>query len=156
MMKRTVIASCALVLMTTLASANADAKLRNPFKKGEESSESQGEDKGKSKGDTQSVKGLNGKEGEIVGTPAANSPFKKVQIGMTSKQVFDLIGSPTDTGSFRTGKGYIPYYHGGDTWREESVYKGVGRLIFASSSPNTTANYLIKIVHDSKEEGYYK
>lgn len=156
MMKRTVIASCALVLMTTLASANADAKLRNPFKKGEESSESQGENKGKSKGDTQSVKGLNGKEGEIVGTPAAGSPFKKVQIGMTSQQVTDLIGPHSDRGSFRTGKGYIPYYHGGDTWREEYVYKGVGRLIFASSSPNTTANYLIKIVHDSKDEGYYK
>lgn len=155
MLKRTVIASCALVLMATLA-ADADAKLRNPFKKDEESSESQGE--AKSQGGTQKVKGVNGKEGEIVGTPAANSPFNKLQIGMPVKQVMDLLGNvtATDTGHFRTGKGYIPYYHGGDTWRDEYVYKGIGRLTFTGSSENTNAKYLLKIEHNSNEEGYYK
>jgi len=47
---------------------------------------------------TQLVKGLNGWEGEILGTPVKDSSFTKLQIGMSLKQVTDLIGEPTDQG----------------------------------------------------------
>jgi hypothetical protein len=94
-------------------------------------------------------------EGEIVGTPAKNSKFTKVKIGMGMKEVTDLIGPPTDQGAYVTGKAFIPFYFGGDRYRHELVYKGQGRLVFAGGSVgNPSAGRLIRIVHNAKEPGY--
>lgn len=106
-------------------------------------------------GHGQKVKGLGDWEGEITGKPAANSSFTKLQIGMSMRQVVDLVGQPTDQGAYITGKAWIPFYFGSDRHRYEMVYKGQGRLIFAGGSlGNFTGGNLIWIIHSATEGGY--
>lgn len=101
------------------------------------------------------VKGLGGTEGEITGKPAAKGKFGKLEIGMSMKQVTDLIGQPTDSGAYMTGKAWIPFYFGADRHRYEMTYKNQGRLIFAGGSiGNFTGGNLIWIIHNAKESGY--
>jgi hypothetical protein len=105
--------------------------------------------------DTQKVKGINDWGGEISGKPTPDSPFTKLQIGMGMKQVTDLIGQPTDQGSYVTGKAWIPFYFGSDQYRHEMVYKGLGRLIFAGGATFSPGNLnLIMIIHNAQEGGY--
>lgn len=64
-----------------------------------------------STGGSRAVKSVDGSfEGEIVGTPAANSKFAKLKIGMRQREVEDLIGPPTDEDGHITGKGFIPFF----------------------------------------------
>jgi len=106
-------------------------------------------------GTGRAVKGINDWEGEISGTPAKGSKFTKLQIGMPMKQVTDLIGPPTDQGSYITGKAFIPFYFGPDKHRYEMVYKGLGRLIFAGGSiGDFSSGNLIWIIHNANEGGY--
>lgn len=103
------------------------------------------------------VIGLNGREGEIFGTPAKNSKFKSLQIGMSMRQATEIAGQPTDEGAYITGKAFIPFYFGGDKHRFELAYKGQGRLIFAGDSAwigMSSTGSLIKIIHDPKDSGY--
>lgn len=101
------------------------------------------------------VKGLGDWEGEITGKAKPGAPFNKLQIGMSMKQVTDLVGQPTDSGAYMTGKAWIPFYFGSDRHRFEMVYKDQGRLIFAGGSlGNFTGGNLIWIIHNSSEGGY--
>jgi hypothetical protein len=94
-------------------------------------------------------------EGEITGKPAPGTKFTRVKIGMSMKQVTDLIGTPTDQGSYVTGKAWIPFYFGADRHRFEMAYKGQGRLVFAGGSiGNFTGGNLIWIIHSASESGY--
>jgi hypothetical protein len=102
----------------------------------------------------QKVKGLNDYEGEITGKPAPGSKFTKIQIGMSLKQVTDIVGTPTDQGAYVTGKAFIPFFFGSDRYRYEAVYKGQGRLIFAGSSGFDSNAHLIWIIHSAAEQGY--
>ncbi|MDR3394759.1 MAG: hypothetical protein P4L70_07130 [Parasulfuritortus sp.] len=106
-------------------------------------------------GEGQHVKGINDWEGEISGVPAANSKFKRLKIGMSMKQVTDLIGEPSDQGAYITGKAWIPFYFGSDRNRFEYVYKNQGRLIFAGGGlGDLTSGHLIWIIHNAREPGY--
>ncbi|RZL65317.1 MAG: hypothetical protein EOP81_04995 [Variovorax sp.] len=106
-------------------------------------------------GSGRTVKGLNDFEGEITGRPAANSKFARLQIGMSTKQVTDLAGSPTDQGAYVTGKAWIPFYFGSDRHRFEMTYKGQGRLIFAGGGMGDfSSGNLIWIIHNPNEPGY--
>jgi hypothetical protein len=100
------------------------------------------------------VKGINGWEGEITGTPASGSQFVRLQIGMSMRQVTDLIGRPNDMGSYVTGKAWIPFYYGSDRYRYELLYRGQGRLIFAGSNVGDPSAHLISIIHNAQESGY--
>lgn len=100
------------------------------------------------------VKGINDWQGEISGVPAANSRFTKLKIGMSQKQVTDLIGEPTDQGAWVTGKAFIPFYFGSDRSRWEMVYKGQGRLIFSNQSGFGSGYYLTWVIHYANEGGY--
>ncbi len=103
----------------------------------------------------QKVKGMGDWEGEITGKAKPGAPFSKLQIGMSMKQVTDLVGQPTDSGAYMTGKAWIPFYFGSDRHRFEMVYKGQGRLIFAGGSlGNFTGGNLIWVIHNSNEGGY--
>jgi outer membrane protein assembly factor BamE (lipoprotein component of BamABCDE complex) len=109
----------------------------------------------KDTGDTQTVKGINDWEGEITGKPAPGSKFTRLKIGMSMKQVTDLIGQPSDQGAYVTGKAWIPFYFGSDRYRHEMVYKGQGRLIFAGGSRGDySSGNLISIIHNAQEGGY--
>lgn len=101
------------------------------------------------------VKGINNWEGEITGKPGPRSQFTKLQIGMSMRQVTDLIGPPTDRGAYITGKAFIPFYFGSDRHRYEFVYKNQGRLIFAGGSlGDLTGGNLTWIIHNGTEPGY--
>lgn len=101
------------------------------------------------------VKGRNGTEGEIFGEAKPGSPFSKIEIGMPQKQVSDLIGGrDADCGSYVTGKAWIPFHFGGDKYRTECAYKGLGRLVFSSNSDFDSRAVLIQIINDPSEDGY--
>ena len=100
------------------------------------------------------VKGINEWEGEITGLPAASSKFTRLKIGMSQKQVTDLVGEPTDQGAYITAKAFIPFYFGSDKSRWEMVYKGQGRLIFSNQSGFGTGYYLTWVIHNASEGGY--
>lgn len=87
-------------------------------------------------------------KGEIVGTPAPDSKFAQLQIGMTLEQVENLIGRPNNSDSRITGKQYQPFYFGGDTQRTEAFYKGEGQLTFSNIHPDSAADTLIRIMVD--------
>jgi hypothetical protein len=84
----------------------------------------------------------------IIGTPAPNSKFAKVEIGMGKHQVESLIGRPDDFEFHTTGKEFIPLYSGGDIHRLETYYKNEGRLTYSS------AEVLIHIEVDPNATGY--
>jgi hypothetical protein len=87
-------------------------------------------------------------DGEIIGTPAPNNKFAKVEIGMGKHQVESLIGEPDDFDFHTTGKEFIPLYFGGDIHRLETYYKNEGRLTYSS------AQVLIHIEVDPNATGY--
>ena len=101
-------------------------------------------------GGTRTVKSIDGTfDGEIVGTPAPNSKFAKLQIGMRQRQVEELIGPPSDEDGHITGKAF-----GGDTHRIEAFYKNEGQLTYSPPHFGGTANVLIRIIVDPKANGY--
>jgi hypothetical protein len=85
-------------------------------------------------------------KGEIVGIPLPDSKFGRLEIGMTLKQVENLIGRPDKTDSRITGKQYQPLYYGGDTLRTEAFYKDEGQLTFSNINPDSAADTLIRIM----------
>jgi hypothetical protein len=100
------------------------------------------------------VKGINDWTGYVQGTPARNSKFAKLKIGMGEKEVTDLIGAPTDQSTHMTGKAWIPFYVGSGKREVWFHYKGVGRLLFADNAGFTSETGLIGIEHDASERGY--
>lgn len=89
--------------------------------------------------------------------PAPGSKFAKLQVGMHSKEVMDLIGPPTDQKSYQTGKAWIPFHFGGDNFRSEYHYKGEGTLTFSAGGLNDMGSEkLIKINVNPQESGYIR
>jgi hypothetical protein len=86
-------------------------------------------------------------EGEIVGTPAPNSQFAKLKLGMSKKQVTDLIGHPSEQNSRIGGKAFIPFYYGGDRTETMFYYKAEGSLLFGGQK-------LTGIYVDKNASGY--
>ena len=69
----------------------------------------------------------------------------------------DIAGAPTDQGAYVTAKAFIPWYFGSDKHRYEMVYKGMGRLIFASGGGwghDSSGGNLVWIIHNANEPGY--
>ncbi len=88
-----------------------------------------------SEGHGKKVTGINGYSGEILGTPVSGSSFSRLQIGMTVAQVADILGAPSEQGTYVTGQAFNPFnFSGGGSTRYQMVYKNQGRLIFDSPS----------------------
>lgn len=105
-------------------------------------------------GHGQRVKGEGGWEGEITGKPVPGSRFAQLKIGMTASEAQAMLGAPSDFGAHPTAKNFIPFYMGADKTRYEAVYKGQGRLIFASSGGASNEKmHLIWIIHSALEDG---
>lgn len=102
------------------------------------------------------IKGLGEWDGEITGIPAPKGQFGKLQIGMSMKQVTDILGQPSDQGGRITGKAFIPFYFGKDRTRFEMIYKNQGRLIFAGGSMlgDISGGNLIWVINNAQESGY--
>jgi hypothetical protein len=88
------------------------------------------------KSDTRIVKSRDGSyTGEIVGNVAPNSKFAKLQIGMRSSEVQDILGrAPDRSHIYESGKRWIPFYFGNDAQRMQVLYKGEGCLIFTAGT----------------------
>jgi hypothetical protein len=67
---------------------------------------------------------------KVVGSPLDGGKFAKLKIGMTLKQVEELIGSPDWTWQQYTGSESTPYYTGKDPWLVQYTYKSEGMLTF--------------------------
>jgi hypothetical protein len=86
-------------------------------------------------GPTRVVKSRDGKfDGEIVGTPARNGKFAKLQIGMQMEEVTALIGGPDNMIRHETGKRWIPFYFGSDAQRLQVLYRGEGCLTYTAGN----------------------
>jgi outer membrane protein assembly factor BamE (lipoprotein component of BamABCDE complex) len=95
-------------------------------------------------------------EQQIIGKIPPDSPFSKLKIGMPLKQVHDLIGEPTDTENYQTGKMFIPFYFGDDTMRWEDIYKGQGRITYTGAGIGGVNFHVYQIKYDPTEDGYNK
>lgn len=87
--------------------------------------------------------------------PPAGSAMAKITRGMPSEQVQEILGSPTSTNHYPTGKGWIPFYGwwGGDAYRTEYIYKGKGRVVF-NQKPFSSRLKVIRVLYDPKEDGF--
>jgi len=104
--------------------------------------------------DARKVKSKDGKvAGEIIGTPAANSKFAQLEIGMSRTRVEKLIGGPDDAATHITGRQFTPFYFGGDTQRYEAFYKDEGQLTYSNSSMRSAPETLIIIFVDRQAAG---
>jgi outer membrane protein assembly factor BamE (lipoprotein component of BamABCDE complex) len=92
---------------------------------------------------------------QAVGVPApAGSPLSKVQLGMSKKQVSDILGHPDDENSYASGKAWIPYYYGNDVRRSSWFYKGVGRVVFADGNAfGGGTPEVVRVDYDPSESG---
>ncbi len=90
----------------------------------------------------------------IYGNPPAGSPFSRIKVGMSGKEVIDLIGPPTDQKAYVTGKAFIPFYFGGDTSREEYRYKHQGVITLAGSGAFSSAYTVYRVIYNPLEGGY--
>ncbi len=93
---------------------------------------------------------------EAIPTPIpATSKFAKIQLGWSLKRVQDTIGEPTEMRDYATGKAFIPFYFGSDSYRMEGLYKGEGRIIYAGGAGISAQGFTVhKIIYDANESGY--
>lgn len=87
-------------------------------------------------GTTKIVKSRDGKfDGELIGTPASDSKFAKLAIGMQTTEVQDVMTrAPDRSHTYESGKRWIPFYFGNDARRMQVLYKGEGCLIFTGGN----------------------
>jgi hypothetical protein len=91
----------------------------------------------------------------IIGNPPPTSLFSKVALGMSAKQVTDLIGQPTDQKFYQTGKVWIPFYHGTDAARLEYHYKGEGIITLTGGTGMGGGAWTVyRVIYDPNESGY--
>lgn len=83
-----------------------------------------------------------------------DSPWAKVKPGMTTQQVMNLLGVPTDQTSYATGKAWIPYYFGDDVRRTAFFYKGQGHVVFTGGNVfGGGGGEVVSVVYDPNESG---
>jgi len=92
----------------------------------------------------------------IVGDFPADSPFAKIQLGMTQGQVHEILGQPTDTKSYQTGKAWIPFYFGPDVMRTDEFYKGVGIVTYTGAGMGGVHWKVHRAIYNPSEDGIAK
>ncbi len=101
-----------------------------------------------------------GSSASSTATPAipipANSPLAKIKVGMASDEVFATIGQPTAQNQYQTGKAWIPFHFGGDNYRTDARYKGLGVVVFSQNNAFTKSMTVIDIKYDPAEPGFEK
>ncbi|QSA99376.1 hypothetical protein JWZ98_11730 [Methylomonas sp. EFPC1] len=93
-------------------------------------------------------------ESRIDGNFPANSPFAKLKLGMTQGQVHEILGQPTDTKSYQTGKAWIPFYFGPDVMRTDEFYKGVGIITYTGAGIGGVHWTVFRAIYNAAEDGY--
>ena len=93
-------------------------------------------------------------ESRIERNAPADSPFAQIQIGMSQGQVHSILGQPTDSKVYQTGKMWIPFYFGNDTYRTEELYKGVGRITYSGMGVGGVNLRVFKAIYNPNEAGF--
>ena len=93
-------------------------------------------------------------DGEISGTPAPESRFAKVKIGMELEQVYKLIGEPDQLYNHTTGKNWIPFYFGADGQRIVTHYRGEGCLTYSAGGVFNGKKQLLRMDVDAAGQCY--
>jgi outer membrane protein assembly factor BamE (lipoprotein component of BamABCDE complex) len=79
-----------------------------------------------------SLPACSGSAGSSKFTPArSGSKLARVKDGMSDNDVRRILGNPSQTRPYMTGKGWIPFYYGPDTHRTDWIYNKVGRVVFS-------------------------
>jgi outer membrane protein assembly factor BamE (lipoprotein component of BamABCDE complex) len=89
----------------------------------------------------------------IEGNFPADSAFAKLQIGMTQGQVHEILGQPSDTKSYQTGKAWMPFYFGRDVMRTDEFYKGVGIVTYTGAGIGGVHWKVYRASYDPAEDG---
>jgi outer membrane protein assembly factor BamE (lipoprotein component of BamABCDE complex) len=76
------------------------------------------------------------------------SPLSKINKGMGTKEVVDVLGQPNDQEMLSTGKRWIPFYYGTDHMRQRWFYKNIGWIEFSGHGR------VLHIRYDANEDGY--
>ncbi len=63
--------------------------------------------------------------------PPVGSELAKIEKGMRDTDVLRILGRPSSTTNYVTGKAWIPFYYGPDTRRTDYIYSGLGRVVFS-------------------------
>jgi hypothetical protein len=108
-------------------------------------------------GNTRVVKSRDGSfDGEVVGTPVKDSRFARLEIGMTTTEVQNVMDRvPDRSHAYESGKRWIPFYFGNDARRVQVLYKGEGCLIFTGGNVwGAAGGDLIEIEHDASGACY--
>lgn len=71
---------------------------------------------------------------ELIGVMAPESRFARLRIGMTVREVVDMLGEPDNMHRYETGKRWLPFYYGADVQRVQYRYKGEGCLTFTGGN----------------------
>lgn len=93
-------------------------------------------------------------DGEVSGTPAPESRFAKVKIGMELEQVYKLIGEPDQLYNHTTGKNWIPFYFGADGQRIVTHYRGEGCLTYSAGGVFNGKKQLLRMDVDAAGQCY--
>ena len=106
-------------------------------------------------GDVRVVRSYDGSfDGEVSGTPAPESRFAKLKIGMELEQVHKLIGEPDQLYSHDTGKNWIPFYFGADGRRIIAHYRGEGCLTYSAGGVFNSKKQLLRMDVDATGQCY--
>ncbi|MEX2207948.1 MAG: hypothetical protein WEF50_17110 [Myxococcota bacterium] len=97
-------------------------------------------------GDSGAAPAANEAARPAIPIPAGHA-FGKVTNGMTETDVRKILGEPTRSKDYMTGKAWIPWYYGSDTSRQEWTYKGKGLITF-SRNRYSGGLKVIKVTYD--------
>jgi hypothetical protein len=87
------------------------------------------------------------KAAEPAAAIPANHPFAKIQSGMNEVEVRKLLGEPTSSKDYMTGKQFLPWNFGRDASRQEWTYKGKGLVTFSRNAA-TGSLKVLKVTYD--------
>jgi hypothetical protein len=87
------------------------------------------------------------KAAEPAAAIPANHPFAKITNGMNEVDVRKILGEPTSSKDYMTGKAFLPWNFGRDTSRQEWTYKGKGLITFSRNAA-TGSLKVIKVTYD--------
>lgn len=93
-------------------------------------------------------------ESRIDGNFPADSAFAKLKLGMTQGQVHEILGQPTDTKTYQTGKAWIPFYFGPDVMRTDEFYKGVGTITYTGAGIGGVHWTVFRASYNTAEDGF--
>ncbi len=85
---------------------------------------------------------------------SAKQSLDIISVGMSMEEVYALVGQPTATSTYQTGKAWIPFNYGAkDLARTILLYKGQGRVVCSHDGYSTTSR-VQEVIIDPGETGY--